>query len=383
MAFYPVMRIGFIINPIAGMGGRVGLKGTDGVFAAALALGAAPVAAERAARMLARLCQMSDREKPPLTIEWLTCSGQMGEEALRAAGFNNIKTVHQSRACPSADDTVTAVQAFLQANVDLIVFCGGDGTARDIAAIAKADVPILGIPSGVKMYSGVFAVSAAQTADVIVGFLRGEIALARVDVVDLDEERYRKGEWVVRLYQSAATPFEPTRTQLAKALISEHDDAAVKAEIAEDVGASIRANSNALFLLGPGSTVQAIADALGVEKTLLGIDALFGGKPVGHDLNEAGLLSLLERHGDARLIVSPIGAQGFVLGRGNLQVSPEVIRRIGLNDIVVVATPAKLARTPILRFDTGDPELDAAFIAKRYLSVTIGFRRRRLVPVSQ
>lgn len=377
------MRIGFIINPIAGMGGRVGLKGTDGVFETAVALGAAPIAAGKAEQMLRRLCETLDREKPRLTIKWLTCSGQMGEGALRAVHFEDINIVHHAQACPSADDTVAAVRAFLQANVELIIFCGGDGTARDIAGIVKAEVPILGIPSGVKMYSGVFGVTAAQTAEIVVGFLRGEISLARVDVVDLDEERYRKGEWAVRLYHSAVTPFAPTRTQLAKALISERDDATVKAEIAEDLGASIRANPKSLYLLGPGSTVQAIAVALGVKKTLLGIDALLGGELVGHDLNEAGILALLNRDRDACLVISPIGAQGFVLGRGNLQVSPEVIRRIGLENLVVVATPAKLARTPILRFDTGAPELDAAFIAKRYISVTIGFHRRRLVPVSR
>jgi predicted polyphosphate/ATP-dependent NAD kinase len=127
--------------------------------------------------------------------------------------------------------------------------------------------------------------------------------------------------------------------------------------------------------------LQAIADALHVRKTLLGIDAVLNGSLVGHDLNEEGLLRLLDRYQDARLVVSPIGAQGFVLGRGNLQVSPQVIRRIGLENIIVVATPAKLARTSLLRFDTGDPDLDTAFAAKRYVSVITGYHRRRLVPI--
>lgn len=382
MACLNSMRIGFLINPIAGMGGRVGLKGTDGVVQEAVALGAEPIAHEKAAQMLGLLWQVLEGEKPSLAIEWLTCSGRMGEDALRTAYFEEIEVVHQATEGPSAEDTAAAVRAFLEAKVNLIVFCGGDGTARDIAAITKDDVPILGIPSGVKMYSGVFGVSVERTAEIIVGFLRGEVPLAKVDVVDLDEERYRKGEWAVRLFHTASTPFEPTRTQLAKALIVENSDAVVKAEIAEDLCELILANPKTLYLLGPGSTIQAIADALGVKKTLLGIDALLDGRLVGQDLNEAGILELMEREGNASLIVSPIGAQGFVLGRGNLQISPDVIRRIGIDNIVVVATPAKLFRTPVLRFDTGDQLLDAAFTAKGYIKVLTGFRRRRLTPVS-
>ena len=377
------MRIGFIINPIAGMGGRVGLKGTDGVVDAAIALGAEPVATERAAQTLGRLWQILDDEQSRPTVAWFTCSGAMGEDVLRGAGFQKISIVHQTPATPTADDTAAAVHALMTAKVDLIVFCGGDGTARDISVLVKETIPILGIPSGVKMYSGVFGMTTARTAEIIAGFVRGEIPIAKVDIVDLDEERYRQGEWAVRLFHSALTPFEPTRTQLAKALISETSDAAVKAEIADELCEAISASPDCLYLLGPGSTVQAIADAMGINKTLLGIDALRDGRPVGHDLNEAGILERLETNGQARLVVSPIGAQGFVLGRGNLQISPEVIRRIGIENIIIVATPAKLERTSALRFDTGDAELDAALAQKGFISVIIGFHRQRLVPVCQ
>ena len=377
------MRIGFLINPIAGMGGRVGLKGTDGVLEEAIELGAKPVAPGKARQMLKLLFSALDDQNLLEPVEWLTCSGEMGEEALRAVGFDNIKTVCQASAKPAASDTATAVSAFLQANVDLVVFCGGDGTARDIVAITKDKVPVLGIPSGVKMYSGVFGVSVARTAEIIVGFLRGEIPLAKVDVVDLDEERYREGQWAVRLFYSALTPFEATRTQLAKALITERSDTSVKAEIAEELCNLIRAAPDRLFFLGPGSTVQAIAENLGVEKTLLGIDAIVAEKLVGQDLNEAGLLGLLEKHPMATLIVSPIGAQGFILGRGNLQISPEIVRKIGADNILVVATPAKLARTHSLRFDTGDSTLDTFLQEQGYINVATGFRRRRLMPVSR
>jgi len=383
MAVLCVMRIGFLINPIAGMGGRVGLKGTDGVADEAVALGAEPVAPGKALGMLRYLRALLERDTASPEISWLTCSGAMGQAALEEAGFEDVTVVHNAEACTSNRDTEEAVRAFLDHEVDLIVFCGGDGTARDIAAIVDETVPILGIPSGVKMYSGVFGVSTERTAELIADFAHGRITATSVDVVDLDEERYRAGEWAVRLYQSAATPYEPTRTQVAKALIVESDDDASRAGIAEDLVSQIQSAPDTLFLLGPGSTVAAIAEGLGVSKTLLGVDALRGRSVNAHDLNEAGLLALLDGHEQVRLVLSPIGAQGFVLGRGNLQISPSVIGRIGIENLIVVATPAKLARTPVLRFDTGDQALDMAFRRKLYLQVTTGYRRRRLMPIAK
>lgn len=375
------MRIGFLINPIAGMGGRVGLKGTDSVVEEAIRLGAEPVAPAKAAQTLRLLCKALEGEARRADLQWVTCSGAMGEDALRNAGFDRISILHETSATPTARDTIEATRAFLQAGVNLILFCGGDGTARDITRITGEGVPILGIPSGVKMYSGVFGVSPARTAEIIVRFVLGELPLAEVDIVDLDEEKYRKGEWSVRLFCSATAPYEPSYTQCAKALISESTDASVKSEIAEYLGEEIGARPGTLFILGPGSTVQTVAEHLGVRKELLGVDAVLGGEIVGHDLNEQGILKLLERHPVAELIFSPIGAQGFVLGRGNLQISPTVVRKIGLDRLTVIATPAKLKRTPVLRFDTGDQALDEALASRGYLSVITGYRRRRLTPV--
>jgi predicted polyphosphate/ATP-dependent NAD kinase len=305
------MRIGFIINPIAGMGGRVGLKGTDDVVEEAIRLGAKPVAPAKAAQTLRLLRKALDGEARRPSLEWVTCSGSMGEDALRSAGFDNATILHEMAETPTARDTAEATRAFLKAGVDLILFCGGDGTARDIVRIAGERVPVLGIPSGVKMYSGVFGVSSARTAEIIVRFLLGELTIAKVDIVDLDEKRYREGKWAVQLFCSASTPYEPSYTQSAKALISERADATVKSEIAKYLGEEIGAHPETLFLLGPGSTIQAIAEHLGVKKTLLGVDALLDGRIVGHDLNEQAILELLVRHPVAELILSPIGARSW------------------------------------------------------------------------
>jgi predicted polyphosphate/ATP-dependent NAD kinase len=204
---------------------------------------------------------------------------------------------------------------------------------------------------------------------------------APADVLDLDEEKYRRGEWDVRLYYAALTPYESTLTQSAKMLVTEATEAEVKEEIADYLLEEIEASPDELFLLGPGSTVQSIGHVLGIDKTLLGVDAVVDGQIVGKDLNERGILELFERFPRRALIVSPIGAQGFVLGRGNQQLSPEVIRKIDDRNIVVVATPAKLARTPVLRFDTGDAALDADLARTGYVPVVVGYRRRRLAKV--
>ena len=374
-------RIGFLINPIAGMGGRVGLKGTDGVLSEAIALGARPTAYLKAGESLAVLRKLLHGATRDIAPEWVTCSGPMGGDALKSAGFPNFRVVHETADYTTSDDTKAAARRFSDLGVDLILFCGGDGTARDVCATVGERTPILGIPSGVKMFSGVFGVNPTRTAEVLVGFLEGRYSVAKADVLDLDEDAYRRGEWVVRLYHAALTPYEPTLTQSAKLLISETTDAEAKAEIARHLLEEIESNPDVLFLLGPGSTVQSIASRLGIEKTLLGVDAVAGGTMVGKDVNERQTLDLLDRYPTRKLILSPIGAQGFVLGRGNLQLSPEVIRRIGSGNLIVVATPAKLARTARLRFDIGDAELDTELAGNGYVPVVIGYRLRRLVKV--
>jgi predicted polyphosphate/ATP-dependent NAD kinase len=241
---------------------------------------------------------------------------------------------------------------------------------------------VLGIPAGVKMYSGVFGVTPVRTAQILMRHVAGEIGLATVEVVDLDEEKYRRDQWAVRLYMSARTPFEPAYVQAAKVIIAGADEEAAQQDIAAHLCEEIEAQPDTLFLLGPGSTLQAVGRALHVDKTLLGIDAVVHGGVAGKDLDERAILGLLARHPACKLVLSPIGAQGFVLGRGNQQLSPAVIDRIGAGNLMVVATPAKLVRTPSLRFDTGDSALDAALISRRYFSVIVGYHRFRLVKVT-
>ncbi|MCP5156593.1 MAG: ATP-NAD kinase family protein [Ectothiorhodospiraceae bacterium] len=373
--------VGFVLNPIAGMGGRVGLKGTDGVVEEARARGARPVSPERAARCLAALAQALAASPAKPTPRWLVAGGAMGADALRAHRLGPFEVVHQPPPEPTREDTLQTVRRFVERSVALVLFCGGDGTARDVCSITGTAVPIIGIPAGVKMYSGVFGVSPTRTAALVAEYLAGSIGLADAEVLDLDEDAYRAGRWEARLFHAARTPFEPSLTQRAKVMSDARSDAEVTAAIAADVRETVQAAPDTLLLLGAGTTVRAVAEGLGVEHTLLGVDAVLAGRVVGRDLDADRLAALLERHPRCLLVLSPIGAQGFVLGRGNAQLAPEIVARIGRGGLVVVATPAKLARTRCLRIDTGDPALDAALVGDGFLEVRVGYHRRRMVRV--
>ncbi|MDN7024784.1 ATP-NAD kinase [Methanoculleus sp. FWC-SCC1] len=361
-------RIGFLVNPIAGMGGAVGLKGTDGQFTEALRRGAIPHACDRAAGTLALL--RGDG------IEFVTCAGAMGEDILRSVGITEYTVLHRPGEPTTAADTRTAARAFLDAGVRLILFCGGDGTARDVYDAVGREVPVLGIPAGVKMYSAVFAVNPPAAAELV--RRAGEAGCRDAEVMDIDEEAYRSGHLAARLYGYACVPSIPERIQGGKQVFEQQDEERAKDEIAAFITEIMLPET--LYVIGAGSTTARILERMDLVPTLLGIDVVRDGKIVARDADERTLLSLLDDYPRAKIVVSPIGAQGFVLGRGNQQISPAVLRKAGLQNLVVVATPAKLAATPLLYVDSGDAALDREIGDS--LQVISGYRiaqRKRLL----
>jgi predicted polyphosphate/ATP-dependent NAD kinase len=364
--------IGFLVNPIAGMGGAVGLKGTDGQMMEAIRRGAVPKAGDRARATLLQL-----KGAP---IYFLTCSGPMGEEILRQTEITTYRIVYESPEITSAEDTRNACHVFQDQGAELILFCGGDGTARDIYDVVTDTVPVLGIPAGVKMYSSVFAVNPEAAAEILLKYTKSSMLHFRdAEVMDIDEEEYRLGNLQSSLVGYAKSPYLPGLVQGAKRVFEEQDDELAKEGIGRFIAEVMQGTPDVLYIIGPGSTTRAIADQLGVEKTLLGFDAVLDGKLVATDLNEQDMLTLLSETKRARLVISIIGAQGSVLGRGTQQVSPQVIRKIGVENIIVVATPHKLSQTPVLFLDTGDREFDGAFGS--HLSVISGYhvaQRKRI-----
>lgn len=355
-------RLGLIVNPVAGLGGRVGLKGTDGAEVARLALelGAEPVAPARAGRALARLERCGG-------LSVLAGARAMGADLARSHSLATEAVEAGEREETTAEDTRAAAAEMERRRVELILYAGGDGTTRDIVDAVGTRVPILGIPTGVKMHSAVFATSPEAAGDVAAAYLTGTAPqLREAEVMDVDEEALRAGRVSARLYGVARVPSDRARVQHPKAASRPADadlDALCRTIAAETVG---------LTLFGPGTTTQRILSYLGLEGTLLGVDAVDGGGIVGRDLNEAELLRLLDGR-TARLVVGVVGGQGYVFGRGNQQLSPDVIRRVGLDNIEVVASLDKVLALdpPLLRVDTGDPELDRALS---------GFRRVRVAP---
>jgi predicted polyphosphate/ATP-dependent NAD kinase len=370
------VQIGFIVNPIAGMGGRVGLKGTDGVLKKAVMLGAKPVASQKAEEMLREFCAISKNHRD---LQWITCGGDMGNNELTSVDIKNKQIIYSpSRDTTSADDTKNACKKLLEYSIDLLVFCGGDGTTRDIFTIIDKKFPLLGIPAGVKMHSGVFGINTTATAKMLYEFVNKRLTIGDIEIMDLDEELYRRGEWKVRLFGVARGIVEPTYIQVGKACFESVSDEEVKDELAEHINDELEKHPDWLFLFCAGGTIDYIAKKLNIQHTLLGIDAIYKKQILVKDVNEEQILTLLKKYPKTKILLSPIGAQGFILGRGNLQLSPAVINKIGIDNIIVVATPSKLIRTPILRVDTGDKKLDHLFAMQGYLMVVIGYRLSRV-----
>lgn len=366
------MKVGFVVNPIAGMGGSVGLKGTDGedILREAVSRNARKVSPFRAESAVKTLRDTG------IEIEFLTCAGEMGMSELRSAGEQG-RVVYEPRDPSSRLDTLAAAKAFLVERVDIILFAGGDGTARDILEVVDGEVPIVGIPSGVKMHSAVFAHTPEAAADSVASYARSGGLTRQAEVMDVDEESFRKGVLRARLYGYAKVPDDSSHMQSSKMTYHSGSADDESEELGQFVAESVE--KGVLYIIGPGSTTEAIARHMGLPKTLLGVDLFIDGKVLEEDATEDSILEHLEEHPDARIVVSPIGAQGFILGRGNQQISPQVIRKVGASNIVVISTPTKLRATPVLRVDTGDRDLDRDLKGRR--KVLTGYKRKKLVTV--
>lgn len=369
-----MLRMGFIVNPLAGIGGRLGFKGSDGALAArALTLGAELVAPRRAR-------EFAEALQP--VVEILTPPGKMGEESLRGTqheGRYEVVRCVSERAWPTvAADTKRCARRMEAEGVDLIVFVGGDGTARDVLDSIDGRVPALGVPSGVKVFSAVFAVNPRSAARIVESFARGLRVTVEREVLDVDEDAYRRGELRVRLFGYMRVPESDLLVASGKEVytgVSEEEDMEAIARYFREL-----VEECTLYILGPGRTIERIAEHLGVEKTLLGVDAVHNGVLLGRDLDERAILSLIDRHkGKVKIVLSPIGGQGYILGRGNQQISPEVVRRVGKGGIIVVATPSKLSRLKVLRVDTGDYQVDE--MLRGPIRVITGYRRESVVRV--
>ena len=364
------MRIAIMVNPDAGLGGRLGFKGSDGRAKEARAAGANDRAGPRMSQCL---------EVMKCTgIEFLALDGRMGGDWIEG-DYSSLGNTPDETSASSTKDFISQLP-----EIDLLLYAGGDGTTRDIVeALDGKELPMVGVPAGVKMHSGCFATTPKAAAEVVCAFVNGELLTGRTEVLDLDEDIYRSGEWKVRMYGEAFTPSSPKWMQGTKEQVERESEIETIEAMSSHIGDLVDDNSDLMMIWGSGGTLKQMGNFLEYDLTLLGIDILHQGE-IYSDLNEKQLLHRIEAHeGKKILLLSPMGGQGFLIGRGNLQLSPDVLRKIGLDNILGIATPAKLLGLNQLRIDSGDIELDNQFRERRFIKMLQGYRTTRVVRVAE
>lgn len=357
-------RLGLIINPLAGLGGSVGLKGSDNLAEQALALGAVPMAAQRARVCLEQLLPLRDK------LHIVTVASEMGETLCRELGFSFELCYTPAQSPTQASDTEQAAKLMAAQGVDLLLFAGGDGTARNICSIVADSTTVLGIPAGCKIHSGVYAISPLAAGKLLAKLVAGElVSQQEAAVMDIDETAFRQGVVKARRYGEMRIPAELRYVQSVK-MAGKESEELVLDDLAAYVASQLE--DNVRYVMGSGSTVAAVMAELGLDNTLLGVDVVENGQLLAKDVTASQLLELVQDY-PSKLIITLIGGQGHVFGRGNQQLSPAVIRAIGRDNILLIATKTKLQQLngrPLLA-DTGEPALDREL--QGLLSVLTGY----------
>lgn len=372
-------KIGLVVNPISGMGGSVGLKGTDGqkILNQARELGAEPEIQNRVKLFLSSLkSQLQD-------FFLLSAPGVMGESICVSMNIphqtipENIFSHPIQLYSTTKYDTQTAVKYFREKFVDILVFFGGDGTARDILEVIQQEIPCIGIPGGVKVYSSVFSATPTDGAELVVKYLKGQAPLMESEVLDIDENAFRKDIIEVALFGYMKIPHVPMLLQgMKQASPNTDDEIANQQAIAKTIIEEMK--SDTYYLLGPGTTVQWIAKLLGIEKTLLGVDIVKNKVLIARDVNEKKILETIQNKSTV-VVVSPIGNQGFVFGRGNLQITARVMKKIEKENIRIICSRSKLKSLPYgyIRTDIRNLVMDAQL--RGFYRVLIDYNEYKMV----
>ncbi|NVK25558.1 MAG: ATP-NAD kinase family protein [Gammaproteobacteria bacterium] len=369
-------KLGLIINPVAGLGGSVALKGSDGEATAekALALGASAKSNDRA---LVALEMLSDRKDK---VEIFTVAGDMGQSLCQRLGFEHqiIHTPQLDNNTTKPEDTEVAAKLMSEMALDLILFVGGDGTARNICAVIEEGSTVLGVPAGCKIHSGVYAITPKAAGRVLQMLVDGElVSVGDADVMDIDEEQFRQGVVRAKRFGELTIPSELRYVQAVKMGGKESDEL-----VLQDIAAHVidEMEPEYKYIMGSGSTVEFVMEELGLPNTLLGVDVIQDHELLASDVTASQLLELISEQ-PVKLVITLIGGQGHIFGRGNQQLSPDVIKTIGKDNIIVVATKTKLqalSGRPLVA-DTGDAELDKSLSG--FIKVTTGYRDQVLYPV--
>lgn len=369
------MKVGLIINPIAGMGGKVGLKGTDGpeILKKARELGAFEESPGKAKKALEVLIPVKDK------IELYTYPGKMGEDEAREVGFEPLVLGH-SKSSTSYKDTEEAAKEMLDMGIELLIFAGGDGTARNIYNVVGESIPVIGIPTGVKIHSGVYANHPKSAGELALKYIEnGDLGTKDAEVMDINEEAFRDGLVTAKLYGYMQIPFIEDLLQSQKSGGIATEEEALEG-IAEKLTEMMEKEPDTYFIIGSGTTLRPVMEGLGLPNTLLGIDIVKDKKLIASDVNEKQILEIINGY-KTKIIVTVIGGQGYIFGRGNQQLSGEVVKRAGKENIIVAATKNKLETLgdkPLLA-DTGDEEVNA--MLNGYIKVIVNYSTTAIQPI--
>lgn len=367
-------KLGLVINPLAGIGGRVGLKGSDGehIKQQAISLGGVKLAEQKAQICFDYLSEFAEK------FSVFTASGEMGANVCRDCNLE-YDVVYEYLDQSSAKDTISAVKAIQKYSPDILMFVGGDGTARDVCEVIDEHQVALGIPAGVKIHSAVYAVSPQAAGQLVEKLVNNEmLRLASADVVDLDEVAFRLGQVNVRHFGEMLIPDSMEFVQAVKQSNPENE-VLIMDDIAAEITESL--DDEVFYVIGSGTTCEAIMHQLGLKNTLLGSDIVLNGQIYREDAVEKDFLKLIGCNKKLVFIITAIGGQGHIFGRGNHQLSPTVIRKVGWDNFLIIATQSKLRglKNGRLLVDTGDKSLDQAISGTK--KVITGYREAVLYPV--
>lgn len=372
-----LFKLGLLVNPFAGIGGALALKGSDGIEIRekALAMGAEKKALDKTRIALEHILPIKEQ------VHLYVASGDMGETLAKDMGFNYSLVYQPQNSQTESQDSEATVEALLVKQVDLILFAGGDGTARNVCHVVGNLVPVLGVPAGCKIHSGVYAITPAAAGRVLKQVINGEIvSVSDAEVMDIDEALFRKGRVNARQFGEMQVPTELRYIQAVK-MGGKESDELVLADIAAHIIEIIEDNPEQLFVMGSGSTVEFIMQELGIENTLLGVDVIKNKQLIASDVTANELLTLTA-HQNCKLVLTLIGGQGHIIGRGNQQLSADFLKRLGKENILLIATKNKISHLsgrPLI-VDSGDLAVDQQLSG--LVSIITGYHDQVLYPIA-
>tara|TARA_R110002153_G_scaffold10418_1_gene41141 strand:- start:17832 stop:19013 length:1182 start_codon:yes stop_codon:yes gene_type:complete len=372
-----LFKLGLLVNPYAGIGGALALKGSDGVEIRekALAMGAEKKALDKTRIALEHIVSIKDQ------VQLYVASGDMGEVLAKEMGFSYSLVYLPTNTQTESQDSEATAQALLAQQVDLILFAGGDGTARNVCHVVGSSVPVLGVPAGCKIHSAVYAITPAAAGRVLKQVINGEIvSVSDAQVMDIDEALFRQGKVNARQFGEMQVPTELRYIQAVK-MGGKESDELVLADIAAHIIEIIEDNPEQIFVMGSGSTVDFIMQELGIKNTLLGVDVIQNKQLIASDVTAKELLALTTNK-SCKLVLTLIGGQGHIIGRGNQQLSADFLKKLGKDNILLVATKTKISHLSgrALIVDSGDLTVDQQLSG--LISIITGYHDQVLYPIA-